>query len=409
MDERVERSQKRIATVSQINTYIKGVLERVPAIQDIWVRGEISNFKNHYSGHMYFTLKDEGSVLRAVMFKGANAHLAFMPENGMKVLARGRVSVFPRDGQYQLYVEEMEQDGIGNLYLEFEKLKKKLSEEGLFDEDRKRPIPRFPRAIGVITSGTGAAIRDILNILGRRYPLAAVYLAPVLVQGPSASPDIVRAIELFNRHRNVDVLIVGRGGGSIEDLWAFNEEATARAIHNSAIPVISAVGHETDFTIADFAADLRAPTPSAAAELAVPDTRELMMRLRNVRELLKKDLYGKTERARKQLERLQKSPMMTRPMRMIDPLRQTVDSLQEDLMGEAERLRTAKGEKLTALSGKLDALSPLKVLSRGYSIATDEQGIAVRKVSDVAQGDHITIRVTDGSVRAQVESRKQNE
>lgn len=402
-DERNETQQeKRIATVSQINTYIKGVLERVPVIQDIWVRGEISNFKNHYSGHMYFTLKDEGSVLRSVMFKGANARLTFVPENGMKVLARGRVGVFPRDGQYQLYVEEMEEDGIGSLYREFEKLKAKLAEEGLFDEARKRPIPRFPHTIGVITSGTGAAVRDILNILGRRYPLAKVLIAPVLVQGPDASPDIVRAIRLFNRHRNADVLIVGRGGGSIEDLWAFNEESTARAIAESEIPVISAVGHETDFTISDFAADLRAPTPSAAAELAVPDMRELAARVASLRELLKKDLTGKTVTAGKNLERLANSAVLTHPMRMIDPLRQTVDGLYDHLLSESERLRTAKGESLLTLSGKLDAMSPLKVLSRGYSIATKESGAAVRKTGDVTAGESITLRVTDGSIRARV-------
>ena len=402
MEEGREKSEKRIATVSQLNTYIKSVLERVPAIQNVWVRGEISNFKNHYSGHMYFTLKDEGSVLKSVMFKGANAHLSFVPENGMKVLARGRVSVFPRDGQYQLYVEEMEEDGVGNLYLEFEKLKKKLSEEGLFDENRKRPIPRFPQKIGVITSGTGAAVRDILNILGRRYPLAKVYIAPVLVQGPDASADIVRAIEMFNRHQNADVLIVGRGGGSIEDLWAFNEENTARAIAGSKIPVISAVGHETDFTIADFAADLRAPTPSAAAELAVPDTGELLSRIKHYKTRLTKDLEGKTEGAKKRLEAVSRSVVLTHPMRILEPLRQTVDALYEDLLGENERIQTAKAESLKTLSGKLHAMSPLAVLSRGYSIATKESGAAVRKKTDVTVGEDIYLRVSDGNIRARV-------
>ena len=395
-------AEKRIATVSQINNYLKNVLDACPAIQNIWVRGEISNFKNHYSGHMYFTLKDESSVLRAVMFKGANSRLTFQPENGMKVLALGRVSVFPRDGQYQLYVEEMEQDGIGNLYLEFEKLKQKLSEEGLFDESRKKPIPRFPQKIGVVTSATGAAVRDILNILGRRYPLAEVFIAPVLVQGPDASADIVRAIERFNREKNADVLIVGRGGGSIEDLWAFNEEKTARAIAASEIPVISAVGHETDFTISDFVADLRAPTPSAAAELAVPDGRELLSMLAQTENAMKRSLIKKTELYRQRLMQAKGSVALSQPMRLLEPMRQTVDDLYDDLWKEMHRRLTEKGTEISQMAGKLEALSPLSVLRRGYAILNKADGSTIRKTSDVSIGEHITLRVSDGTFFAKV-------
>ncbi len=273
---------RRIATVTQLNNFIKAVLEQTPVLQNVWIKGEISNLKLHSSGHIYLTLKDEGGVLRAVMFRSAAAKLSFRPENGMKVLAGGRVSVKERDGGYQLYIESMELEGEGELYVRFEALKKKLGAEGLFDPARKKPVPQFPKTVGICTSPTGAAVRDIINVLRRRYPIARAVVYPRLVQGEAAAKSVVQAIEYFNENNAADVLIVGRGGGSIEDLWAFNEEITARAVASSRIPVISAVGHETDFTICDFAADLRAPTPSAAAELAVPD---LSAHVRRVGEL----------------------------------------------------------------------------------------------------------------------------
>ncbi len=389
---------RRIATVSQINSYLKNLLEACPVLQNVWVRGEISNFKNHYSGHMYLTLKDENSVLKAVMFKGANSRLTFMPENGMKVLSRGRVAVFPRDGQYQLYIEEMEPDGIGNLYMEFERLKEKLREEGLFDEERKKPIPAFPKKIGVVTSGTGVGVRDILNILKRRYPLAEVSIFPVLVQGPDASADIVRAIECFNRNMSADVLIVGRGGGSIEDLWAFNEEATARAIADSNIPVISAVGHETDFTISDFVADLRAPTPSAAAELAVPDGKELLLTVQKMQRQMAHALKVKTENNRKQLTQIRNRAVFIHPMRLLEGFAQEKDAAYMQFINVVKERTSEKKESLSRVSAKLDALSPLSVLSRGYAIARKENGEAVRKTADVRSGEELSVRVSDGEI-----------
>ncbi|MBQ4160836.1 MAG: exodeoxyribonuclease VII large subunit, partial [Clostridia bacterium] len=266
-------------TVSELNARMKYIIDSVPAFANIWIKGEISNFKLHFSGHIYMTLKDDGGVLRAVMFKGSAQKLAFVPENGMKVLARGRISVYERDGGYQLYVEEMQPDGLGALHLAFEQLKKRLEEEGLFDQKHKKPIPKFPNTVGVVTAATGAAVRDIINVISRRYPKAKVLLYPALVQGEGAAEDVSRGIAYFNENKCADVLIVGRGGGSIEDLWAFNEEITARAIFASEIPIVSAVGHEVDFTIADFVADLRAPTPSAAAELVVPSALEVKERV----------------------------------------------------------------------------------------------------------------------------------
>ena len=263
-------------TVTQLNEYIKGILDHDPRLTDVYLRGEISNFKNHYStGHYYFTLKDEGGMIRAIMFRSSAVKLAFLPEDGMKVVAHGRISAFVRDGQYQIYCDSMEPDGIGALYIAYEQLKRKLEAEGLFDPSRKKPLPKIPSRVGIITSATGAAIRDMINVCGRRFPFAELVLYPSLVQGPDAPAQLIDGVRYFNEKQSVDVIIIGRGGGSIEDLWAFNNEDLAREIAASAIPVISAVGHETDFTICDFVADRRAPTPSAAAELAVPETEEL--------------------------------------------------------------------------------------------------------------------------------------
>ncbi len=395
-------ADKRIATVSQINSYLKTLLDNCTPLQNIWVRGEISNFKNHYSGHLYLTLKDEGSVMRAVMFRGAAGKLSFTPENGQKVLARGRIAVFERDGQYQLYIEEMEPDGIGNLHMEFERLKNALREEGLFDEDRKKAIPKFPKTIGVITSGTGAAVRDILNILGRRYPLAEVKVFPVLVQGPDASADIVRAISYFNRTQSADVLIVGRGGGSIEDLWAFNEEKTARAIAASEIPIISAVGHETDFTISDFVADLRAPTPSAAAELAVPSGAELKNSLEKAQKRMAQALLGNVKLVKSRLERVKKSAVFTHPTRFLEPMRQTLDQNFDKICHAQEGILSQRKEAFSVAVGKLEALSPMAVLARGYAIPQKADGSTLRKKSDVSVGEEINLSLSDGRLKAQV-------
>lgn len=390
---------RRIATVTQINNFIRVLLERTEVLGNIWIRGEISNLKLHSSGHIYMTLKDEGAVLRAVMFKSAASKLLLRPENGMKVLARGRIGVFERDGQYQLYVEEMEEEGKGDLYRLFEELKKKLGEEGLFDERYKRSIPRFPAKIGIVTSPTGAAVRDIINILRRRYPLIEARLYPALVQGPGASASVCRGIEYFNKNKNADVLIVGRGGGSIEDLWAFNEEATVRAVYNSKIPVISAVGHETDFTLTDFAADLRAPTPSAAAELAVPDVKDIASFLESSMERAKGLLLSKAEMREKQLALLSERASFAGFNRRIEAMMQLADRASDDLLRAYSSLLEKRGTLLSGSAVKLDALSPLKVFERGYSVSYTG-GKALKSAEEVREGDEITICLRDGKVKS---------
>lgn len=379
--------------VSQLNAYIKNTLDSDFLLQNIWVRGELSNFKLHYSGHMYMSLKDDGGVLRAVMFKGAAMSLRFLPENGMQVLARGRVSVFPRDGAYQLYIEEMEPEGAGALYVAFEQMKAKLEKEGLFDAARKKPIPRFPACIGVATSATGAAVQDICNILRRRWPLAKIVLHPVAVQGEGAAAEIAAAVTRFNTEKEADVLIVGRGGGSQEDLWAFNEEAVARAVAASDIPVISAVGHETDFTICDFAADLRAPTPSAAAELAVPDAAEIRLQLaaakRRLASVLSLSVSRKSEKLRRQISR------MTVQKRRIEDLQLALDALTNRAADAVNASLEQKKYRFTENATKLNALSPLEVLGRGYSVASKD-GQAVRTAAALAAGDAVSLRFADG-------------
>ncbi len=386
--------ERRIVAVSQLNAYIKNTLDSDFLLQNIWVRGEISNFRPHYSGHMYMSLKDSDGLMRAVMFKGAAMSLRFVPENGMQVLARGRVSVYPRDGAYQLYIEEMEPEGAGALHIAFEQTKARLEKEGLFAPERKKPIPRFPHCVGVATSATGAAVQDIFNILRRRWPMAKIVLHPVAVQGEGAAAEISAAIDLFNTEKEADVLIVGRGGGSTEDLWAFNEEIVARAVAASDIPVISAVGHETDFTICDFAADLRAPTPSAAAELAVPDGAEILLQLSAAEKRLTSVLALSVSKRRERLQR-QVHRMAVQKRRMED-LQYTVDTLTtravNAITGKIERGQLG----FTQTAAKLHALSPLQVLARGYSVSTKD-GAAVRSVEALRIGDDISVRFADGT------------
>lgn len=442
-------SGRTIYSIKELNRFIKRLLENDDTLQNVWVRGEISNFTHHSSGHMYFTLKDADSRLKSIMFASYNQRLGFIPKEGTKVLACGNISVYERDGAYQFYVTQMQPDGIGSLYLAYEQLKKKLEAEGLFAPERKKPIPSFPRAIGVITSPTGAAVRDIIITLQRRYPSVPVLLYPVLVQGKQAAPSIVKAIETMNQLNEVDVLIVGRGGGSLEELWAFNEEIVARAIYASVLPVISAVGHETDFTIADFVADLRAATPTAAAELAVPHHLELAQRIAHLKQRLYGGLSSRLDNGRERLKRLQRSPYLTNPRRqlMLQPaerldrireqlvykMRGRINKSRERLMRSDRKIaafnpreqavysrkrldaadRLLRQSMQAALKGKqrelaatlrqLDALSPLKVMQRGYSLAYDEkEQQLIKSVQQVQLGDIIKLRLSDGRIDCHV-------
>ncbi|MGN0149625.1 MAG: exodeoxyribonuclease VII large subunit [Clostridia bacterium] len=384
--------EPRIATVSQINGYIKKILDHNQILNNVWVKGEISNFKNHYSGHLYLTLKDEGGVLKAVMFKSAAKMLNFMPQDGMKVMARGRVSVYEASGAYQLYIEEMIPDGVGDLYVAYEQLKKKLEDEGLFKQEFKKSVPRFPERVGVATATTGAAVRDIINVITRRYPLAEIIIYPTQVQGTGAAESIVKAIEYFNKHKMVDTIIAGRGGGSIEDLWAFNEEIVARAIFASKIPIISAVGHETDFTIADFVADLRAPTPSAAAEIAVPSTAELKTLIAGASIRGANAIMKQIEQLRLILKRFK----LKTPKSRIDDENLRLDNLLRRMEQSLKLKFTEKRKLLGEAAGKLDALSPLQTLSRGYAIPVEKDGSVIRSVKDMRSGDEFTLKLKDG-------------
>lgn len=395
--------EKQVLTVTQVNLYIKEMLSRDDVLSHITIKGEISNFKAHSSGHMYMSLKDETGVIRAVMFRSAAGRLQFRPENGMKVIASGRVSVYERDGQYQLYIEYMQQDGLGDLHIAFEKLKLKLSAEGLFDPRHKKPLPKYPKRIGVITAPTGAAIRDILNILSRRFKYADVVLYPVLVQGENAAMSIAVALKYFNENNAADVLIVGRGGGSIEDLWAFNEEIVARAIYDSRIPVISAVGHEVDFTISDFVADLRAPTPSAAAELVVPSQEELKDKFNNVYGRLYSCAGRILEKNRLRLRLLTEKPVLKTPERSLDERRLYIDGLYNRFENAYKNILKEKEQALKLNASKLDGLSPLSALSRGFSVTKDEGGRVVKSVGQVKKGDKISVVVSDGEIKASVE------
>ena len=390
-----------VYSVSQLNAYVKNLLDEDGSLQTVFVSGEISNFKAHYSGHLYMTLKDEACAVKAVMFASNAARLRFRPENGLKVLVIGRISLYERDGSYQLYITDMQPDGIGSLNLAFEQLKKKLSAEGLFDNLHKKPIPVFPKRVGVVTSATGAAFRDIQNVITRRFPAVDIIIKPVLVQGDGAAADIAAAIELFNRYKAADVLIVGRGGGSIEDLWAFNEEIVARAVFASEIPVISAVGHETDFTICDFAADLRAPTPSAAAELAVPDIRGLRNTLESFSLRQSRALRSYIDLEREKLRSLADSRAMKNPLERINDSRQELASIYDKMFGVVSQQLGSQRALLAACASKLNALSPLAVLARGYSI-TYKNGKPVSDISLLNKGDGIEIRLNNGTFNAEV-------
>lgn len=389
----------KVYSVSELNNYVKGILDSNENLKYIFVEGEISNYKAHYSGHLYMTVKDETSAVKAVMFAGNASKLRFRPENGMKILAFGTVSLFPRDGSYQLYISDMQPDGIGALSIAFEQLKKKLQAEGLFAPEHKKPIPLFPERVGVITSSTGAAIQDIFNVLKRRYPVAQVVVRSAQVQGEGAAQDIARAIKEFNDMKAADVLIVGRGGGSIEDLWAFNEEILARAVYASDIPVISAVGHETDYTICDFVADMRAPTPSAAAELAVPDMQELKSDLISYRQYLYNLARSRIDTEKNKLRTIEKSGALRDPITKINDNRRNLLYLSDRMTDLAKKSVDGNKIRFSELAGKLDALSPLKVISRGYALVSSDEGI-VKSTADIKCGDDLKIDLSDGSFHA---------
>ena len=393
--------QPTVYSVAQLNNYVKGILDRDENLVHVFVTGEISNFKAHYSGHMYMTVKDETSSVKAVMFARNASKLRFTPENGMKILALGKVSLFTRDGSYQLYIDDMQPDGVGALNMAFEQLKKKLETEGLFRQEHKKPIPRFPERVGVVTSATGAAVQDIFNVLKRRFPAAEVVLRPCQVQGDGAAEDIAKAIYEFNRLKGADVLIVGRGGGSVEDLWAFNEEVLARAVFASEIPVISAVGHETDYTICDFVADLRAPTPSAAAECAVPDRLELLARLTSAKQHICSLVRNRFDTEREKLNAIGKNAALYDPLYSINEKKRELVYLEDKLSSLVTSELEKNKSRVSATAGKLDALSPLRVISRGYALV-EKNGRTVTKAADLQTGDFIRIKLSDGSFSANV-------
>jgi exodeoxyribonuclease VII large subunit len=446
------RENQKIFSIKDLTRYIKMKMDADAVLQNVWVRGEISNLTKHSSGHMYFTLKDKDSRMKCVMFGGQASRLPFAPQNGTRVIAGGGVSVYERDGQYQMYVNSMQPDGIGSLYLAYEQLKQKLDAEGLFSPLRKKPIPTFPNAVGVITSPTGAAVRDIIITLQRRNPAVSVLLYPVSVQGTNAAPSIVKAIRAMNERREVDVLIVGRGGGSLEELWAFNEESVARAMDASNLPIIAAVGHETDVTIADFVADLRAATPTAAAELAVPNRMELRQEIMHLRQRMSGALNASVSAKREHLQRLRRSPFLTNPRRQImmqqterldrytaeltyrakfalrasaerfsrmdrrlssvnprDAVRQAskgLDLSKLKLLQRMNALMKERGHAFEMSVKRLDALSPLKVMQRGYSLVYNEKKQLVKSVGEVQLGDLVRVQLTDGELNCQVWSMK---
>ena len=391
-------------TVSELNAHIKGLLDSDLLLGSLAVRGELSNYKVYSSGHHYFTLKDAESSLKCVMFRSSASRIRFLPENGMGVTAVGSVSVYPRDGVYQLYCSELIPTGMGDLYLAFEQLKVRLSKEGLFDPSHKKPLPAYPKRIAVITSGSGAAVRDIIRVLGHRWPDTEVVILPVRVQGVEAPPEIVGAIRYANRYRVGDLIITGRGGGSMEDLWAFNDERVARAIYDSELPVISAVGHEPDVTIADFVADLRAATPSNAAELAVPDQADVRETLNGYRSRFEHALRRQLAEGANRLKDLSGRKVLASPTAYLDFKRMELDRLQGRIVTVSEGWLASRRQQFGQTAAALDAMSPLKVLARGYAVATNEKGAIIRNTADVVNGEKLRLRVTDGLIPCRVES-----
>ncbi len=392
-----------VLSVSQLNRYIKMNFDADENLANIFISGEISNFTNHYrTGHLYFTLKDDSAAVRAVMFNSSAKRLKFMPEDGMKVIARGRVSVYEASGQYQLYVDDMQPDGVGALNLAYEQLKEKLQKEGLFSELHKKPLPPYPEKVGVITSPTGAAVRDIINVLGRRFPYAEIVFCPVLVQGEGAQLQLTDAVNLFNSERAADVIIIGRGGGSIEDLWEFNDEGLARAVYNSEIPVISAVGHETDFTICDFVADMRAPTPSAAAELAVPDANELQYALSALKNRMFLNVSSGIADRRSRLEYLTSKGALKSPDEMLSNRSQRLDTAFSKMLSSYENRIGGKKVEFISAATALSKLDPMSVLMRGFAFVSDKSGKNVYSSQALAKGDKINVRFHDGSAVCEV-------
>lgn len=394
--------EQQIFEVSQVNEYIKARMDADELLNGLFIRGELSNYKVYPSGHHYFTMKDANGALRCVMFRYSAMRLRFRPENGMKVIAVGRISVFPRDGAYQLYCEDLMPDGAGDLNVAFEQLKARLEAEGLFDRAHKKPLPQYPHRIAIITSGAGAAIMDMLRILARRYPLSKVMILPVRVQGTEAPAEIAGAIRYANRYQLADVIITGRGGGSLEDLWAFNDERVARAIYASEIPVVSAVGHEPDVTISDYVADVRAATPSNGAELVAPDRQELLRHIAQLSARMTTMMEKQLSLSRRQLDMLAKKRVLQSPMHYIEDKRLALDYVHRRLIASSQQLLAGKKQKFISLTAKLDAMSPLKVLSRGYSVTHRADGSVLRASSEVAPGDEITVQLLHGSVRAEV-------
>lgn len=395
--------ERHVFGVTEVNHLVKLLLDQEPMLQDVYVRGELSNYKMYPSGHHYFTLKDQEGALRCVMFRGQASYLRFRPENGMKVVVSGRITVFPRDGAYQLYCNTMTPEGVGDLAVAFEQLKAKLHAEGLFDPTRKKPLPEYPERIAIITSSAGAAVHDMIRILRRRYPIAKVVLLPVRVQGAEAPPEIAGAIRYANRWKVADLIITGRGGGSMEDLWAFNDERVARAIFESELPVISAVGHEPDVTIADFVADVRASTPSNAAEIAVPDREELHRWLEDAAQRMEQSEAARLDALRQKLESISSKRCMRDRLSVIQDRRMTLLHAQQRLGDLADSTVSRKRERFLTLAASLDAMSPLKVLGRGYAMAQNEEGAILKSYRDVTMGETISVTLGEGGFTCKVE------
>ena len=388
-------------TVSQVNSYIKEKIASDEGLNSLIIKGEISNFKNHYTGHLYFTLKDDKSLIKCIMFKSYAQKLNFMPKDGMKVFIFGEVSVFERDGIYQVYVKAMQEDGVGALYKKYEELKQMLEEQGYFDISHKKKIPQMPKIIGVLTSQTGSVIRDIINVSTRRNPNVQIRLFPVPVQGQDTAPKIAEGIRFMNKNKLADVLILARGGGSLEDLWPFNEEIVAHAIYESELPIISAVGHETDFSISDFVADLRAPTPSAAAELAVPDIYEVKQKILGYKNRLKISLNKKYEMLKLHYEKLTSSFVFKEPLRIINERSILLDNQVKQIENIIKNKKQSEKERYVKLVSKLDTLSPLKTLTRGYSII-EQKGKIINSVKELQEGNEIDIQMIDGKAKAKI-------